>query len=299
MLQKAIYEGFKGRKLVCYEEDLENPTAVILVVHGMQEHALRYKGFASELKKAGIKMFISDLRGHGANITTRPGLDDGDIYQNIVEDYKIFIGIMKQKHPGCKIYLFGHSFGSFVVQRFVRDNLDMVDKVIVCGSSYMNTPLIKAGKVVADISKLFKGRDADAKLMEKLSIRSYGKDFEDGNWLSRDEEVWNRYRLDPLCGKVFPVAFYQSMSKNVAKNYKGLNKNADVKTPILLVAGDNDPVGEYGKGVKKLYDVYKKAGLNVSMKLYKGARHEILNEINKKEVISDILDFCKDTQAEN
>ena len=290
-MNEYVFEGSGGRMLRCYQSEVENPSAVVVVVHGMQEHALRYEWFAMKLKENNIAMFISDLRGHGKNIVeNKPGLDGGDIYEGIVEDYKIFISKMKEKYPKAKLVLFGHSYGSFVVQRFVRDYPSIADKFVICGSSYMNTLLVKSARVIAGLSRLFKGREADAKLVEALSIRSYGKGFDGGNWLSRDESVWERYNKDPLCGKVFPVAFYQSMFKNLPKNYKGLKKHKKC-APILLIAGDNDPVGAMGKGVKKLYDVYKKAGLDVKLKLYEGARHELLNETNKMEVFGDILEW--------
>lgn len=292
-MKELILKGYKDRELACYLSDVEGARAVVVLVHGMQEHGLRYEGFANALSEAGIAFFVADLRGHGKNIIKRPGLDDGDIYLNIVEDYKKFIEFIRNKYPKAVLVLFGHSYGSFVVQRFVRDYPTLADKFVICGSSYMNTPIIKAARVIAGLTKLFKGREADAKLVESLSIRGYGKGYPDGNWLTRDEKVWEKYKADELCGQVFPVAFYQSMFKNLPKNYKALNKKNKVDAPVLLIAGDDDPVGAKGKGVKKLYKVYKKAGIDVKAKLYEGARHEVLNETNKEQVVQDVIGFIK------
>lgn len=295
-LKEGKMLGFNNREFIVYENEVLGARTVLVLVHGMQEHAKRYKEFSEKLASCGIAFFASDLRGHGKNITSIPGLDEGNIYTNIVEDQKIFINNLRQKYSGAKIVLMGHSYGSFIVQRFVRDYEGLVDKIILCGSSYMNTLLIKVAKVIAYINRVLTGRKAKAKLIEALSIKGYGKGFSGGNWLTRDEKVWKAYQEDPLCGGTFPVAFYQSMFKEVTKNYKGLKKwNAvpDKKVPILLISGDDDPVGERGKGVKRLFNKYNNADLLVEMKLYKGARHELLNEINKAEVISDILEFIR------
>ena len=293
-LKESVAIGFNGKKLVVYENEIAGAKNVLVLIHGMQEHAMRYNAFSNALSEHGIAFFAADLRGHGKNIDKKPGLDDGNIYKNIVEDYKIFISMVKNKYKGAKVILMGHSYGSFVAQRFVRDYLDLVDKVIICGSSFMNTLLINAAKVIAGINKLFKGREADAKFIESLSIKGYGKGYPNGNWLSRDEKVFKDYASDPLCGGVFPVAFYESMFKEVTKNYHGLKKwqkTSAKNVPILIISGTDDPVSAKGKGAKKLYNVYLKAGLNVSVILYEGARHELLNETNKSEVIKNILDF--------
>ena len=115
---------------------------------------------------------------------------------------------------------------------------------------------------------------------------------EDGNWLSRDPEVWDKYLVDELCGNSFPVSFYKSLFTSAPKSYKNLAV-VDESTPILLIVGDNDPVSNGGKSVKKLYKLYTKHWLNVQLKVYGGARHELLNETNKDEVLKDIIKFIE------
>jgi len=236
MIKECEIIGFEDRKLYSRCTELQNPSAIVLVIHGMQEHSARYDWFAEKLLAENIMFFATDLRGHGKNMNKMcPGLDDGDIYLNIVEDQKIIIKRLKESYPDTPIILFGHSYGSFITQRFVRDGNDNISKIVLCGSSYMNTPIIKAARVIAAISKLFKGREADAILIEKMSIRGYGKSFENGNWLSRDESEFQKYCDDELCGRVFPVAFYESMFKNLPKNYKNITFHSD----ILLITSFN------------------------------------------------------------
>lgn len=290
MIKESEVIGYQGRKTYCRYTDINDPSAVVVLIHGMQEYCGRYDWFATKLADHNIAFFATDLRGHGQNIFDgKPGLDDGDIYLNIIEDQKLFIKHIKSKYPNSPIILFGHSYGSFLTQRFVRDGNDDISKIILCGSSYMNTPIVNAARIIAFFSKLFKGREADAKLIEKLSIRSYGNTFENKNWLTRDEMVFEAYSNDELCGQIFPVAFYESMFKNLPKNYKSIKYNSE----ILIISGDDDPVGEFSKGVKKLYKTYLKNGKKATLKLYAGARHELLNETNRDEVFDDILTFIK------
>ena len=291
MIKELEMLGYNGQKLRAISNAAsEAPDAIVLLVHGMQEHVDRYRWFAEKLENENVYFVGADLRGHGQNMLCgRPGLDNGDIYLNIVEDYKIFIEQLRAQYAQVPIILFGHSFGSFVSQRFVRDGNSELSKIILCGSSYMNTPIVKSARVIAAISKLFSGRSADADLIESLSIRSYGKKFENGNWLTRDGQIFADYSNDDGCGCVFPVAFYESMFSNLPKNYKNIQFDSEV----LLISGDKDPVCDFSKGVKKLEKVYKKRGVKVSLKLYREARHELLNEINREEVFEDILSFIK------
>ena len=292
MIKESEIIGYQSRKIYCRYTELSNsPSAIVIVIHGMQEYCARYDWFAKKLADENIMFFATDLRGHGNNMQNgKPGLDNGDIYLNIVEDQKAIIKQLKNKYPDTPLILFGHSYGSFVTQRFVRDGNDDLSKIILCGSSYMNTPIVNAARIIAFFSKLFKGREADAKLIEKLSIRSYGNTFENGNWLSRDEDLFAKYSDDPLCGRVFPVAFYESMFRNLPRNYK----NIKYPNNVLIISGTADPVGEFSKGVKKLEKVYLSQGIKASLKLYDGARHELLNEINREEVFDDILNFIKE-----
>lgn len=286
-----IIEGNKNRP-IRFEvvEPQKAAETVIVVVHGMQEHSGRYKNFAQTLAEHGIAVVLSDLRGHGSNITNKPGLDDGNIFLNIVEDQLAILKKVRELFKGAKLVVLGHSYGSFVTQRLIKIRAD-ADEFILSGSCYMNTLLVKMGGVVAGLSRVFKGRDAGATLVEKMSIKGYGKRFENGNWLTRDESVWDAYNADPLCGQEFPVAFYQSMFSELPKNYSKLKNSVGYAPRILVMSGDSDPVGNFGKGVRRLARTYENAGFDVTLKLYPGGRHEMLNEINRDEVIEDILNW--------
>lgn len=290
-------KGYNDFQLVGYLwDDVDNPKGVVQIIHGMQEHAKRYNDFAKYLNSQGLIVFASDLRGHGqtAIINNLPfGYSDGDIFMEIVKDQIIITDYLSKKFK-LPISIFGHSFGSMISQRYMVENGFKIKNIVICGSTYTNSLQFRAGYHVAKLCRLFKGRKADAKLIEKMSLKNYGKKFKDGNWLSRDEKNWAKYNADELCGKVFPNNFYWSFFKNARHNYKNLN-NIPYYLPILIISGTDDPVS--GKdGIVKLFFTYGKAKKKVYLKTFAGARHELLNETNKEEVYKDVANFIlKDT----
>lgn len=285
-------KGYQDFQLVGYIWDkVEKPVGVVQIIHGMQEHAKRYNDFANYLNELGLIVFASDLRGHGqtAIINNLPfGYSDGDIFMEIVQDQIIITDYLIKKY-NLPVSILGHSFGSMIAQRYMVENAFKIKNIVICGSTYTNSMQFKAGYIVAKLCRAFKGKKADANLIEKMSLKKYGKNFKNGNWLSRDEKNWERYNNDELCGKTFPNNFYWSFFKNARHNYKNL-KNIPYYLPILLIGGSNDPVGK-GHGMSKLFLTYGKAKKRVYFKTFLDARHEILNEVNKDEVYKDIAYF--------
>lgn len=290
-MKEETIQGLNGYDLAAYLwDDVKEPKAVVQIIHGMQEHAQRYDCLAKYFNNAGYIVYATDLRGHGKTATDIKllGHTNTDIFKEIVSDQIIITEKLKQRYD-LPVYVVGHSFGSFITQRYIQV-CALSPKVVICGSAYTKTFLNYMGKLVADVTALFKGNHAEAKLVEKLSFGAYAKKFENGNWLCSNEEIFNEFKSDPYCGTPFPVCFYRYMLKNILKNYKDLNMITP-EQKVLLVAGDKDPVGDYGKSVEKLCEVYKKHNVDVVLKLYEGGRHEILNEVNKNEVFDDIIKF--------
>lgn len=285
-------KGYNNFELAGYLWDkVSNPIGVVQIIHGMQEHAKRYSKFAEYLNENGLIVFASDLRGHGqtALCNNLPfGYSDGDIFMEILQDQIIITDFLKQKF-GLPITIFGHSFGSMIAQRYMIENGFKIKNIIICGSTYTNSFAFRAGYNVAKICRFFKGKKAEAKLLEKMSIKGYGKKYKNGNWLSRDEKIWDNYNDDELCGKPFPNNFYYSFFKNARNNYKNL-QNIPYYLPILLISGTDDPVS--GKnGMVKLFFTYGNAKKKVFLKTYSYARHELLNELNKEDIYKDICHF--------
>lgn len=288
--QNVKIEGFNGLQLNTYVyENVIQPKAVVVVVHGMQEHCLRYDNFARYLNEQGYIVITSDLRGHGKTAPSKEklGFGEKDIFTETIRDQLIIIDSCHDAY-NLPIYLFGHSYGSMLGQHLVQHS-KLIEKAVLCGTTNGGSALMKLGGVVAKLMSPFKNKNAKGGLIEKMCIQSYGKKFENGNWLTRDKKVFEEYKKDEYCGGSFPFSFYKSMITNMNKANKGIAKIANKK--IFLIAGDKDPVGENGKQVTKLYKLYLKNNIDTRIKLYKDARHEVLNEINKDEVYKDIVNF--------
>lgn len=285
--------GFNELELNSYiYDDVENAKAVVVVVHGMQEHCLRYRDFAEYLNKNGYIAVTSDLRGHGHTALSKEqlGLGEKDIFTETLQDQLNIIKFASDTY-NLPVYLFGHSYGSMLSQNLIQLS-PVIEKCVICGTANGSSGIMKLGSMVISLLSPFKKYTSKGGIVEKMCIKSYGEKFERGNWLTRDEKVFDAYLKDEYCGGSFPFSFYKSMIKNMTKTNKGIGKIGNKK--LFLIAGDKDPVGANGKQVRKLYKLYLKNNIDAKLKLYKDARHELLNETNKTEIYKDIVDFYND-----
>lgn len=281
-----------------YQWLIDNPKANVVICHGMAEHIERYDEFALYLNSQGYNVFGHNQRGHK---DTTPKeyygyMSDGDNLQILVDDLGDIIKQVKENYNDLPVYLFGHSMGSFVSQRLIEQQPDIVDKVILSGSNLQPTIIGKVGSFVASIITKVKGRTYRSKLMDNLSFGSFNKVFKpnrtDFDWLNRDEAEVDKYIADPWCGGIFTVSFF----KDFTKLFVGINKNFDKikkELPILLISGTKDPVGNCGKGITNLHKEMLKHNLNATLILYPEARHELTLELCKEEVFKDVSEFLK------
>jgi len=292
--QKDIY--------LYYWSTPSKPKAVIQIFHGMAEHAGRYERFAHYMNDKDFAVYANDLRGHGktAERLGEIGYIGEDGFNGIVEDQHIITETIKANHPNTPVVILAHSFGSFITQEYITRYGKDVSAVIMSGSSMIKGFQVIAGRILAIISKMIFSERKKSHLINKLSFGAYNRKIENPtspfDWISRDKTEVRKYDLDPYCGIVLSINFYYYFFKGLAALYRDKKLNNIPKSlPIFMISGDNDPVSNYGKGVTKLYENYKRIGLqNVDIKLYEGARHEILNEINRVEVFEDIILFIKD-----
>lgn len=271
---------------------------IVCISHGMSETALRYDDFANALSDEGYVVYAHDHRGHGKSAKSMEELgyvSDNDGFFDMVEDVKKVVKLAKEEYPGQDVVLFSHSMGSFLAQRYIQLYGGDLAGVILSGTNGKPPWLVNVGIVVAKTLMTLKGKKADGKLLDKLTFGSYNRPFEPADtpfdWLSRDKEQVKKYIDDPYCGNVFPVSFYHDLFMGTKEIHKQeYIHEVPKELPIYIFAGDKDPVGDFGQGIIRLYDAYKKAGIkNVSYKLYEGGRHESLNEINRDEVIKDTI----------
>lgn len=292
-MKKDVFIAKDNTKLALYIwDEVKNPKAVVKISHGMAEHSGRYDEFAQYLNGQGFVVVANDHRGHGETaIDGKLGCHEGDMFEGNVSDQKEIVLWCKKTYK-LPVFLFGHSYGSFVTQTVISQGLD-VQGYVLCGSNFMKGISYSLCGMIANSLTKRKGADFPAHTIANLSFGMYEKRFEGKNsWLNRKQEEVDKYNADPLCGFVCSAGFYKSFMKGIKSLYtKESKNNIDVKKPILIISGADDPVGEYSKGVQKLIKFYsEKVGVkNVENHVYGGARHEILKEINKDEVFIDVV----------
>ena len=267
------------------------------VVHGMTEHIDRYDSFMKILVENGYIVFGYDHLGHG-----KTAIDDSELgfiaEKNgddlLARDVKVFADAMKETYGELPYYLMGHSMGSFVVRMATKKYITP-DKLIIMGTSGPN-PIAGAGLLVCKLLHLIKGPKHISPLVENLAFGSYNSHFENENdprsWLTNDIEIRRKYDADKFCTFKFTIsAMHDLISLNKDCNTDEWFKTVAKKMPILLTSGEDDPVGDYGKGIRVCEEKLKANGANVTTKLYAGNRHEILNDISRDQAIQDILEF--------
>lgn len=277
------------------------PKALLQISHGMCEYIGRYHWFMERLCKEGFVVFGSDHIGHGASSPEENygffGEQNG--YLHLVEDLHTMTQQVKEQYPQLPLFLFGHSMGSFVARLYTQRYGNELQGAIYCGSSGPN-PLASMGIFAANMGIKLKGEKWRSSLLNNMAFGSYNSKYKPQrtthDWLTRDEAVVDRYLQDPKCTFLFTAAGFRDLFTMVSccnsqEWYSALPK----QLPILLISGDMDPVGDYGKGIKTVKEQLLKQGLrDVSMILYPQARHELLNEINKEEVFADLLRWLQE-----
>jgi alpha-beta hydrolase superfamily lysophospholipase len=291
------------------------PRGVVHIAHGMAEHGGRYARAAGALTAAGWAVYAHDHRGHGktARWESELGYFDGG-FRRTVRDLAELLEREKREHPGLPLVLFGHSMGSAMAQAYLADHGDAVhagpsvdvgrdsafvspsvQAAIFSGPSGKPSALASAGRGVARLERLRVGERGRSRLLTELSFGGFNKRFKPNrtafDWLSRDEAEVDRYIADPRCGFTCTASLWVELldaMSEVSRPDRQARIPKDL--PIYVFAGTRDPVGEDGKGVEQLVGAYRAAGLGrVTLRLYEGGRHEMLNETNRDEVTRDLL----------
>jgi alpha-beta hydrolase superfamily lysophospholipase len=261
-------------ELATYEWDVADPRGVVQVAHGLAEHSARYDRFARALNDAGYAVRASDHRGHGASIAGTPGDFGAPGFEALIADVAAYGATLRGDLP---LFLYAHSMGSFAAQSVILTHSEQYAGVVLSGSTALD--LLAAGMAEAE---------------GPVGLEAFNAGFEHRTgyeWLSRDEAEVDRYVADPLCGfdlpeETVPALFGAAGTLADSTALAGIRSDL----PLLVVSGSDDPLAGGGQLVEVLGQRYRDAGLvNVTVKLYDGARHEILNEINRDEVTTDVL----------
>jgi alpha-beta hydrolase superfamily lysophospholipase len=279
------------------------PKAVVQIAHGMAEHSARYARFAEVLTAAGYAVYAQDHRGHGqtAGDLKRAGFfAEHDGWSTVVEDMYAVTRTIREEQPGLPIFLFGHSMGSMLSRTYAIRHGAELDGLILSGTGGDPGMLGKVGQVVALVEAKVRGKGTASPLLDKLSFGNFNKPFEPARtpfeWLSRDPAEVDAYIADPWCGFVCTAGMFQDLLSGIAL----INADSQVARipqglPIYLFSGAEDPVGDKTKGVQQVVDQFRRLGIkDVFVRFYLGARHEVLNETNRDEVMADAVDWLDD-----
>ena len=273
------------------------PRAVVQIVHGVADHMGWYDHFARDLAGHGFVVCGEDHLGHGKTAEDGKygyfGKKNG--WTLVTSDVRKLRVLMGEKYPGVPYFLLGHSMGSFLARTYLCAYPGTVDGCILSGTGQEKAALVAAGKAVASAICAFKGPETVSGLVDQLSLGAYNKQFRpnrtEADWISRDEAHVDACLKDPL--RTFkPTAglFRDLMGGLQYISSEEALSQMDPSTPVYLFSGDRDPVGSNGEGVKRVYGFFQEHGtIDLSMKLYPGGRHEMLNEINKGEAYADVL----------
>lgn len=280
--------------------DSYNVKAVLQIAHGMAEHSLLYVNFARFIAAQGYAVVMNDHLGHGKSVAVGGEygyFGDGGC-RSLIQDMHKLYEIIREDYPSVPYILLGHSMGSFLARSYTAQygkELDGAIFVGTCGNA--GKAVYAAENMLANAIIKKKGAKGHDPLFAKLSTQKFNQPFEPvrtpNDWISRDKEQVDIYTNDPLCGFDMTVSGYRDivLLQQEVSGSKWYKKVPDI--PLLILSGDQDPVGNFGKGVKKVAEKLKKTGHRVKLVLYPQARHAILTETNRDEVFAEVLNFLE------
>lgn len=286
----------KGKIHACRWTTETAPTAVVQIVHGIADHIGRYDQFARYLNGKGYLVVGEDHMGHGLSPETggTVGYFHGGWFA-AVEDTVRLLRMTREAHPGIPYILLGHSMGSFLTRTILIQYPDLdISGVILSGTAWMDEKMLAVGKAAASIEGKRIGEQTPCKVLHSLIFGPYNRKVErprtKNDWLTRDSVIVDEYNADPLCTFIPSCGLIRDMMGGISFNQKkGHLARMNKRLPVLFVAGGDDPVGDYGRGVRRSAQEFQNAGMeDVAVRIYPLCRHEILNEINRAEVFREI-----------
>ncbi len=297
---ETVFRSADGRTPIhAVEWRPEGPVrAVLQISHGVAEYILRYEGLAEYLTARGFAVAGNDHLGHGGSVAQgAPRLYFGPkgSWHTVVDDLYTLRGMTGRAYPGVPYFLLGHSMGSFLARTYLIRYPGTVDGAILMGTGQMAPALIAGGKLVAAREAGKVGWDHPSPAVEKLAFGTYNRRFAPNrtgfDWLSVSRENVDAYIADPLCGENPTTGLFREMLDGLTYIAKPENlRRMNANTPILFISGSRDPVGDCGRGVRRAFRSFQRAGVrDVSLKLYPGLRHEILQESCREAVYGDLL----------
>ena len=270
---------------------------VVQLSHGMIDYVGRYEGLAEFLTSHGFVFAGNEHLGHGRTAASADDLGyfcERDGYLRVLDDLKEMNSILHREYPDLPIVLFGHSMGSFLARLYVNRHAETVSAVVIHGTGGKN-PAAPLGKLLVSLLKLMFGDKHRSKFVTGIAFGSYNSHYDKAEgtnaWLTRDGATVANRDTDPYTSFIFTLGGYGDLFNMLSECNSG-EWYAEYPTslPTLIMSGDDDPVGDYGKGVREVHEGLCAAGVkNLTIKTYPGARHELFNETNRAEVFDDLL----------
>lgn len=281
-----------------WEPDGGSVRAVLQICHGVAEHIARYDAFARYLNGLGIAVVGHDHLGHGLSLPeggTPVYFGESNTWNTVVDDIYVLHQRIRLWYPDVPLCIMGHSMGSFLTRTYLIRYPGTVKAAIIMGTGWQPKAVIAGGMAVAKAVGAVVGENGTSDLVTNLAFGAYNKLFAPNrtscDWLSADEGNVDAYMADPLCGADATVGLFRQMLSGIRFNQKLSNlRQMDPRIPVLFVAGEKDPVGDCGNGVRRTYQEFRRAGVqDCTLKLYPGLRHEILNEkAQQQQIFEDI-----------
>ena len=281
----------------CFIPAAKNARAIVQICHGMREYILRYEPLADYLAGLGYVVCGNDHTGHGKSVSREDELGLTGTAAEMVDDVNSLTWIMRERYPELPLVLLGHSMGSFVARRYASTYPGQANGLVIVGTGGPESPT-GMGKLLARATWLLRGQRHRSKLITNIAFGSYNKRFQPKKgapispsaWISRDEAVVSAYDADPYCNYTFTAKGYHTLFDLLGSvSAKNWAKRIPTRLPVLLMSGEADPVGNYGRGVKTVYDRLLSAQLtDVRLLLYADMRHEIFNERGRTHVFADL-----------
>ncbi len=287
---------------VRYTPDEAEPWCVLQIVHGMAEHIERYEPLAKFLTDRGVVVTGESHLGHGKSVGE--GQMQGyfckvDPATVVVRDVHRLKKMTESIYPNLPYFIMGHSMGSFITRNYISRYGTGIEGAIIMASGVMPAGLIKTSKLLMGLIAKIKGEKHVSKFCNNMAFGNYNARISnpqtESDWLCSDEKEVQKYLNDPMCGFIFTMNGFKGLMEIIDRAHSSAYiEKIPKKLPLYVVAGEEDPLGNYGQVVTSLPGIWKDAGIvNIDAKGYKGGRHEILNDVCKNDVMEDIYTWLK------
>ena len=294
-----------GHSIPVFQWPCAEAKAVVHISHGLSEHAQRYHHLALQLNDAGFEVFAHNHRGHGPSASQPAFFAHKRGWEKVVEDLDLVVQSIDEQSPGKPLFLLGHSMGSYILQSYLmRYTPESLAGSVLSGSNFAPQPLLTLARLIARTERYRLGQNGQSPIIHQLVFGQYNKAFKPNrtefDWLSRDPAAVDAYVDDPLCGQrpgnhLWHDLFGGLQSISSARALQQISP----EHPILVMGGTHDPVSAPAvppakNGQHKLSQALQKAGIkDVTLTLYPEGRHEMFNEINREQVISDLIEWLE------